>query len=343
MHGGGAIELLAREMTLELHGIRKRAVERARQEGQTVRVPLVTKGISFGFVTALADGTLQLNEVQGVDRDMVVRPWGQKGTVTSLRTFSVNATNLHHGMQARERFGVHLTGSVDFDRDGIKDELTEGDITALAVFQASLGVPGRVLPRAPEGREKVARGERLFAASQCAQCHVPALPLDGSVLTEPGPFNLEGTLRAHEVQRPFQLDLTRDTEAPRLERDSSGRLWVRAFTDLKRHRISDAETPHFGNETLVEGLAPTDEFITRRLWAAGNTAPYGHRGDLLTLREAILAHGGEARAARKEFEALPPDDQGAIIVFLRTLQILPAGSPNVVMEPAPPVLPYREP
>ena len=74
-------------------------------------------------------------------------------------------------------------------------------------------------------------------------------------------------------------------------------------------------------------------FITRKLWDVGNSAPYGHRGDLTTITEAILAHGGEARASRDQFTALDFDDQAAVVKFLKTLQVLPAGSPRILIEP----------
>jgi hypothetical protein len=342
MNGSGAIEMLAREMTRELHRIRGQALERARRSGRPERAALLAKGVAFGYVTGLPNGSVTLAEVEGVDRDLVIRPWLQKGVVSSLRTFTVNALNQHHGMQARERFGHHLTGAGDFDRDGVPDELTEGDVTALVIFQASLSVPGRVLPADAERRRSVERGEERFKASPCARCHLPELGLDEPVFSEPSPYNLEGTLRVIEVSKAFALDLTRDAVAPRLERREDGRAVVRAFTDLKRHRICDAERPHFCNENLVQGFAPTDHFLTKRLWDAGNTAPYGHRGDLTTIRDAILQHGGEARDARLWFEALGPSEQEDVLAFLRSLRILPPGSERVVVESPPEALPYRE-
>ena len=62
------------------------------------------------------------------------------------------------------------------------------------------------------------------------------------------------------------------------------------------------------------------------------SGPYGHRGDLTTLAEAILAHGGEARASRDAFAAMQPGDRRAIVTFLKTLQVRPPGSPRVVIE-----------
>ena len=43
--------------------------------------------------------------VAGVNADLVVRPFHQKGVVVSLREFTNNAYNHHHGIQSVERFG----------------------------------------------------------------------------------------------------------------------------------------------------------------------------------------------------------------------------------------------
>ncbi len=75
---------------------------------------------------------------------------------------------------------------------------------------------------------------------------------------------------------------------------------------------------------------PTDQFLTRKLWDAGSSAPYGHRGDLTTLTEAILAHGGEARTTRDAFAALSAADQGSIVEFLKSMQVLPDGMTSLV-------------
>jgi CxxC motif-containing protein (DUF1111 family) len=66
-----------------------------------------------------------------------------------------------------------------------------------------------------------------------------------------------------------------------------------------------------------------DVFLTPRLWGAGSTAPYGHRGDLTTLHEAIASHGAEGAAARAAYAALTPEDRHRIIEFLLSLRIGP--------------------
>lgn len=324
MHGSGAIEMLAREMTAELHRIREETRQRAIKSGTFVTSELVTKGVHFGRITCSPTGDVDTSQVEGVDPDLIIKPFHQKGVVVSVRQFTVNAFNHHHGLQAVERFGIERTGTRDFDGDGVEDELTVGDITAATIFQVALGNPIQVMPSDLAGRARVLRGEQLFNEIGCARCHIPALILDNPIYTEPNPYNPPGNLQVQDVPRPFAFDLTRDGPGPHLERTRDGKAIVRAFTDLKRHRIADEDDPFFNNERVIQGGVATDVFITRKLWDVGNSEPYGHRGDLSTIGEAIMHHAGEARPERTRFLNLPPQDQLALVDFLKTLQVVPA-------------------
>jgi len=344
MNGAGPIEMLAREMSAELIAIRESAAKEASATGQIARRKLETKGVSFGEIAVYPSGRVDTRGIEGIDWDLIVKPFHQKGAVVSLRDFSNTAMNHHHGMQSAERFGY----GTDPDKDGVVEELTVGDVTALTVFQAALNVPGRVLPRDPLRRRAAERGEGLLEQVGCTACHRPSLVLDSPVFREPAPYNPPKNLRPRDVSKPFAFDLTREGPLPRLERRADGRAVVRAFTDLKRHDLNDQDFSHFANEKVHQGMLagllppaaytepdqvrPTRQFLTRKLWDAGTSAPYGHRGDLTTLTDAIHFHGGEARQSRDAFFALSPDDRGAIIEFLKTLQVLPDGSRRVVME-----------
>jgi hypothetical protein len=349
MMGAGPIEMLAREMTAELTAIREAALLQAQILGVAVTRPLSAKGVAFGSITVLPDGRVDPTAIEGVDWDLIVKPFHQKGAVVSLREFSNNAMNHHHGMQSVERFDL----DTDPDGDGVTNELTVGDITAVTVFQAQLNTPGRLLPASHARRAAAERGEQLFSAIRCAKCHVPAMVLNSPLFTEPNPYNPNSpdkNLQVSQVGRLISFDMTRDGPEPRLERLRDGRALVRAFTDLKRHDLNDSDYDHFANEQVPQGKLngfappsaftlpppppprPTRQFLTRKLWDAGNSAPYGHRGDLTTLTEAIYFHGGEARSIRDSFFNLSTDDQAAVIEFLKTLQILPDGSPRLVVE-----------
>jgi hypothetical protein len=333
MFGAGAIEMLAREMSAELG-----AQVRDLPDGTHI---LMTKGVQFEVT--VTGGKVVASK--GVDTDLVIKPFHQAGVVVSLREFTVNAFNQHHGMQAEERFDLNLTkgANPDHDEDGVRRELTVGDITAATLFQAALGVPGRVLPDDPKARSTVQRGEVLFEAIGCTFCHVPIMKLNSRFFVEPNPNNSSGNF--HDSGQSYSFDLTRQGEYPRLEPTADGGALVRAYTDLKRHNLCDPEDMpnairHFCNEKLPQNRPDQDGrpgqefFITRKLWDLGSSNPFGHRGDLTTCAEAILAHGGEARASRDRFVALLPEEQAAVVAFLKTLQIVPQLPPGAAVNGA---------
>ncbi len=321
LHGSGLIELLAREMTAELQAQRDAALANARADATAQVAVLHAKGVSFGRVTAHPDGSLDISEIEGVDPDLVLRPFSQKGVFGSLRQFSVNALNAHHGIQAVERFGALWTGTDDFDGDGFANEIGAGDVSALVAFQATLPVPGRKTDLPTLWREAAARGERQFAEVGCTTCHIPALPLVSTVFHDPGPIETAGTLRAGEANAPLEIDLGTLDTVRSLPRNENGHVMVPLFGDLKRHRIADAREPALGNELLGQRFVDRDVFITAELWGVGSTAPYGHRADRTSLDEIIRAHAGEARQSSEAYATLPEDDRQAIIAFLRSLEI----------------------
>ncbi|MET0650001.1 MAG: di-heme oxidoredictase family protein [Pyrinomonadaceae bacterium] len=339
MFGSGYLEMLARQMTEELQRTRDRL-----KLGETTE--LTAKGVRFGQLTRTKQGVWDVSKVEGLPRpsllsgdthhppSLVVRPWHQAGNVVSIREFSNNAFNHHHGMQATERFGR----DTDPDGDGFKNELTRADETAVAVWQATLQVPGRVIPRDPEIERAVLLGERLFAQVGCAVCHVPRLPLEreGWVYSEPNPFNPPGNLRSGET-RDFKVDLTSNLlPQPRLRPDASGVVWVEAFTDFKLHDIcepNEAEPLDMNQSQWAKKFKEGNRhFLTKRLWGAANESPFFHHGLFTTLRQSIVAHAGEAKQSRLAYQALAPEEQDALVEFLKTLQVLPPGTRDRVVD-----------
>lgn len=124
MNGSGAIEMLAREMTAELLVIRETAKATAVRSGKNTTLPLLTKGVSFGQITARPDLTVDTSQIEGIDADLIVKPFHQKGVVNSVRVFTVNAYNHHHGMQAVERFGIG-------QKDNKGNAITTSDLTKM--------------------------------------------------------------------------------------------------------------------------------------------------------------------------------------------------------------------
>jgi hypothetical protein len=342
LFGSGYIEMLARQMTADL-----RAIRDATPPGQSS--PLVTKGVSFGTITRDASGAWDVSTVAGLPEQslvtsgagsppsLVLRPFHQSGSVVSLREFTNNAFNHHHGMQSSERFGPN----VDSDGDGFVNELTRADITAVSVFQATLSVPGQMVPNDLAVEEAIFLGEMLFEQIGCASCHVARLPLDdeGWIFTEPNPYNPPDNLRGGEA-RPLAVDLSSDElPGPRLK-PVNGVVWVRAFTDLKLHDITTGAPDDPAHEYIninQPGTSPAflggnARFLTKKLWGAANERPYFHHGKYTTLRDATLAHWGEARNTRENFLALSATDQNRVIEFLKSLQVLPPGSTALVVD-----------
>lgn len=323
LFGAGLLELLAREMTADLHKQRRAALAKARSIHKPVRIALVSKDVAFGHLTAEPDGLVELGEVAGVDDDLTVRPFSQKGVMTSLRQFTVNAMNHHHGMQAAERFGGRWTGVGDFDGDAISDELGEGDIAALVAWQATRPMP----VQATDGNTKWAalaeRGRTVLNELGCITCHVPELPLESLKFQDPGPVDMAGTLSRQQVREPAVYDLGLLEWAKSLPRNEKGDYLVPLFGDLKRHVMTDATVDGLGNELLAQRFVERSEFLTTELWGTGSTAPYGHRNDFTTLDGIIRAHGGEGRAARDAYVEAQESDREALIAFLRSLVIRP--------------------
>lgn len=338
MFGSGFIEMLARQITVDLRATRDAIVPGG-------AAALTSKGISFGRISRRTDGRWDTDGVTGLPQtslksngatdppSLIVRPFHQSGSVISLRQFTNNAYNHHHGIQSAERFGR----DADPDGDGFVNELTRADVTAVTVFQATLAVPGRVLPGDPEAQAAVAIGERKFVQIGCATCHIPVLPLDrrGWVFTEPNPFNPPGNLRPDEAPA-LTIDLSSDElPQPRLK-PTNGIVWVPAFTDLRLHDITSG--PDDPNAEALDqqksGSAVFDgnrRFISKKLWGIANEPPYYHHGMYTTMREAIVAHAGEALAAKTGFDHLQPSERDGIIEFLKTLQVLPLGTKRLVV------------
>ena len=51
-----------------------------------------------------------------------------------------------------------------------------------------------------------------------------------------------------------------------------------------------------------------------------------------TLRQAVLAHAGEAASATAAFNALSSYEQDCVIEFLKSLQVLPPGTRHLVID-----------
>jgi CxxC motif-containing protein (DUF1111 family) len=152
----------------------------------------------------------------------------------------------------------------------------------LVVFYAqNLAVP----PRRNLTDPKVAEGKALFYALNCQGCHTPSFTTG----------NVEGQ--------------------PHL---SSQKIWP--YSDLLLHDMGEGLA-----DNRPEGMADGREWRTAPLWGLGLTqivnghTLFLHDGRARNIEEAILWHGGEARAARDGFAALSQSEREALITFVASL------------------------
>jgi CxxC motif-containing protein (DUF1111 family) len=241
---------------------------------------------------------------------------------------------------------VELVGEgIDGDFDDVRDEMTVGDQTALAIYLAAQPRPVTKLelnalnlldPKLTQDEiDAIGRGEQVFKAIGCATCHVPSLTIDLPIFSEPSqvathrdsifPAGKDPVELGVNPKVPVTFDLTADQPDNQIpfqgrtvllgsfER-SNGRAVVRLFGDLKRHRMGSGLA-----ESIDEVGTGADVFLTENLWGLGDTAPYLHDGRATTITEAILEHGGEAADARSAFERLKLAAQQDLIAFLGNL------------------------
>ncbi|MDX2169733.1 MAG: di-heme oxidoredictase family protein [Deltaproteobacteria bacterium] len=345
----GALQRLAEEMTEELQAQRDAARAATCRDGRRRTVALRAKQLPFGALTVTPRSQrpcrvdLDLRGVRGVDQDLVVRPFQWKGSVAFLRDFNRGAAHNELGMQP-----VELTGDgVDGDGDGVADEMTIGDMTALAVYLAAQPRPTSKLeldglglldpPLSPAQRDSIRRGEQAFQRASCTGCHRAELRLADPIFREPSanpnfrdatfPGGQDPVARGVDPALPVRVDLTADqpdnvvrdangqtVRLGALVRDGAGGAIVSLYGDLRRHDMGPGLA-----EAIDETGSGASVFLTENLWGVGSTAPYLHDGRATTLSEAILLHGGEAQASRRAFEQLSGAEQSDLIAFLDNL------------------------
>lgn len=296
---GSAVKAqLAQEMTAELRSQAAAARAQARAARKPIPAILTAKGVPFGRIVARPDGSIDASGRAGIDADLVVKPFGARGTVTDLRSVVVGAAAAHLGVGER-RFG---------DSGGLlASDLSPGDITALVYWVASRPAPRRSPPIGRDAAAQIGRGEQLLGELGCAQCHIPTLPLADPVI------------RIADPTSPAR-GVTYDLRQTDLEASDGTAIGVALYSDLRRHAMGDG----LADAATQVGVGG-DIFLTTPLWGAGSTGPWLHDGRAATLADAILWHGGEAQAARDRFARLPEEDREAVIADLEHL-VIDAGS-----------------
>jgi hypothetical protein len=192
--------MLADEITSDLRELRTQALAAARTSNAPIRVTLTSKGVFYGSLTALPDGTVDTSRVNGVDPDLRVRPFFAHGGKISIREFVVGAFNDEMGLQAVDpelaaakaggRFvtpsGMVLDGALDQlegppatrtdedpDQDGIANEIPRSLVDYLEFYLLNYFKPATY-----NISHSMTKGRNLFDRIGCGTCHIPDLKIN---------------------------------------------------------------------------------------------------------------------------------------------------------------------
>jgi hypothetical protein len=283
--GSGAVQRLAEEMSDDLDADLERVRAAACADGsRSFSTRLDSKGVDFGVLSARRTGTnpcrvaFDTTQVSGVnfappvdnptgDPALFVTPFQWKGSVGFLRDFNRGASHNELGMQAVEIVG----DDVDGDFDGIANEMTIGDQTALAVYIGGQPRPTTLLELNSLGLldpalsstqiANINRGRVVFDEVGCDTCHRFSMTINTPIFSEPSqnpafrdgatfPAGQSTAAEGVTPQNAVRMNLTTDhpdNHIPRpgggtfnlgtFRRDSSGRAIVELLGDLKRHRM----------------------------------------------------------------------------------------------------------
>jgi hypothetical protein len=330
--------MLADEITGDLRSIQAHAIIQAEHSGHSVTLPLHSKGIDYGAITAAPSGTVDTSAVQGVDSDLRVKPFFGEGRTISIREFVVGAlhkemgievndpdlANAHAGQIVVTPSGMVLDGSKDSidappppDAETGKYEADPAIVDHLEFYLTNYFKPG-VGHRNPTTE----LGQRIFNGISCNSCHISNLLInhDRRVADVETVYNSAEGIFNHLFSTAVTLvDVFDDKRGfPPLQRPRSDPFLVtNIFTDFKRHDLGR----NF-YERNYDGTLQT-QFLTRPLWGVGSKNSFGHDGRSTSLDEVILRHGGEAKGSRDAYASLTALESSALQDFLRSLVLFP--------------------
>ncbi|PID50697.1 MAG: thiol oxidoreductase [Proteobacteria bacterium] len=257
--------------------------------------------VGLGLLAAIPEKTLQaftdpndadqdgisgrLNRVWSREKQQYVNGrFGLKANHPDIKQQSAAAFHNDLGINSSLYPGESCTASQKACQaapSGGETEIPDDILAKVIYYLKLLGVPARRDTNHPD----VLKGERLFKQAGCTHCHIPSMKT-GKM---PG--------------------------FPELSEQS-----IQPFTDLLLHDMGEGlsdQRPDFA--------ASGQEWRTPPLWGIGLTKTVSghtrflHDGRARNLQEAILWHGGEARAARDEFLQMERSERDALLRFLNSL------------------------
>ena len=165
------------------------------------------------------------------------------------------------------------------------------------------------------------KGQELFQQIQCTGCHKQNLTITHDRRVADVETRYDSNKGIFNDLFATATTLTNNvpgTGNPPIKEPLGNEFKVKnIFADFKRHDLG----PNFWERNFDGTL--TKAFMTEPLWGVGSTAPYGHDGRSINLREVILRHGGEAKESRNRFKQLSSGQQSRVLEFLQSLVLFP--------------------
>jgi len=296
-------------------------------ETETIRTFRISLNLlGDGFVEALADQTLidlatqqcnsshrkicgQVLEVPIVEApgQMAVGRFGWKDQHASLLSFAgdayLNEMGITNRLQPDEVTKLCNTVSEPNDTPGA-DGLS--DIDHFARFIRATKAPARDSQLASSALAM--KGNALFVKIGCATCHVETLTtapagtkIDGGTFTIPAAL---GSVTFH----PYADFLMHDV--------GTGDGILQATREHYGKKVFQMMSAYLAKQDFESSR---NKIRTAPLWGVRLRPRLMHDGASLTFHDAIVRHAGEAAHVTQQFEKLKPDDQEAIIQFLKSL------------------------
>ena len=318
------------------NGLRQRAGEEMTADLQAqlnaapcngLPTPLRSKNVNFGSITKSTTCAVDFSGVVGVDTDLVVKPFGWKGREATLRRFVEGGFRVHFGMESDVQvnqnclnragqlpLNVNTVGSAlcpDPDGDGVVSEITEGQLSAMAIYMGLRETPVRIPAIDAAAQARANQGEALFNQVGCQGCHRQFITINDPRHVEKADAAPNGT-----GGKGITVDLRTDNHDPKPAVNADGlSMTIEVWSDFKRHKMG----PTLADSKNFNQIA-ADQFVTPPLWGIRDSAPYLHDGRARTLLDSILQHGeGDDTNSVNAFKALSADDQQKIVEFMGTL------------------------
>jgi hypothetical protein len=338
LFGLGLKEMLADEITTDLRNIRHQAITQAAKSGHSVALPLRSKGINYGSISASPSGSVDTSHVQGVDPDLRVKPFFAEGSTISIREFVVGALHKEMGLEVNDpdlaaaSAGQKVTTPAGMLLNGRQDKVSappppdavsgQYELDPAIVDHLEFYLLNYFKPAVGKQDATTSLGRAAFGRIGCASCHMADLQInhdrrvaDVETVYDPVKGNFNSLFAS---ARTMIKSLDDGSGNPSLQVPPRNPYLVKnIFSDFKRHDLG----PGFYEKNYDGTLQK--QFLTRPLWGVGSTGPYGHDGRSMTLDDVIQRHGGESQASRDAYAKLSGPESAALQKFLNSLILFP--------------------